>query len=125
MLVPAVRMGEFGRFWDSFYLLVTSGIRLGWAIALTPLANHKHLSRIVAVRECIVEDQRCAQSALKVYIAGVLSPFINTDQCSLIIVGEEVGAYLSWRAHPVIYDLVLTQESKAELCVSLNSMGIG
>ena len=42
------------------------------------------------IRERKVEDQRCAQGALEVYIVGVLSPFINTDQCCLIIVGEEI-----------------------------------
>ena len=41
--------------------------------------------------ECKVEDQECAQGALEVYIVGVLSPFINTDQCDLIMVGEEIG----------------------------------
>ncbi len=90
MLVPAVRMGVLGRFWDRFYLLITGDICLGWAIALISLANHKHVLRVMIVRECKVEDQKCAQGALEVYIVGVLSPFINTDQCGLIIVGEEV-----------------------------------
>ena len=114
MLVPAVCMGEFGRFRDRFYLLITGDICLGWAITIRPLANRKHILRAMNVRECKVEDQRCAQCALEVHIAGVLSPFINTDQCCLIIVGEEVGGYVSWRAYPVIYDLVLTHESKAD-----------
>lgn len=48
--------------------------------------------RLMIVKECKVEDQECAQGALEVYIVGVLSPFINTDQCDLIIVGEEAGA---------------------------------
>lgn len=91
MFVPAVCMGELGGFWDIFYLLVTGDICLGWAITLVPLVNHKHTLRVMIVKGRKVEGQRCAQGALEVYIAGVLSPFINTDQCSLIIVGGEVG----------------------------------
>lgn len=91
MFVPAVRMGVLGRFWDRFYLLITGDICLGWAIASILLANHERISRVMIIRECKVEDQECAQGALEVYIVGVLSPFINTDQCDLIIVGEEVG----------------------------------
>ena len=91
MFVPAVRMGVFGSFWDRFYLLVTGDICLRWAIASISLANHELILRLVIFRECKVEDQECAQGALEVYIVGVLSPFINTDQCDLIIVGEEIG----------------------------------
>ena len=91
MFVPAVRMGVFGGFRDRFYLLITGDICLGWAIASISLANHVRILRFMVFRECKLEDQECAQGALEVYIVGVLSPFINTDQCDLIIVGEEVG----------------------------------
>ena len=100
MLVPAIRMGVLGRFWDRLYLLITGDICLGWAIALISLANHKHFSRVIIVGECKVENQKCAQGALEVYIVGVLSPFINTDQCGLIIVGEEVGMVFSVARSP-------------------------
>ena len=91
MFVPAVRMGVFGSFWYIFYLLITGDICLGWAIASTSLANHEDILKVMIVGGCKVEDQECALGALEVYIVGVLSPFINTDQCDLIIVGEEVG----------------------------------
>ena len=91
MFVPAVRMGVFGSFWYRFYLLITGDICLGWAIASTSLANHEDILKVMIVGGCKIEDQECAQGALEVYIVGVLSPFINTDQCDLIIVGEEVG----------------------------------
>ena len=91
MFVPAVRMGVFGSFWDRFYLLITGDICLGGAIASTSLANHDDILKVMTASGCKVEDQECALGALEVYIVGVLSPFINTDQCDLIIVGKEVG----------------------------------
>ena len=93
MLVPAVGMGKFSRFWLGFYLLKTGDICLGWAVTLILLARYKGILRLMIVRMCEVEDQRCAQGALEVYIVGVLSPFINTDQSCLIIVEERVGGY--------------------------------
>ena len=64
MFVPAVCMGEFGRFRDRFYLLITGDIRLGWAITIRRLASRKNILRAMNVKKCKVEDQRCAQCAL-------------------------------------------------------------
>ena len=85
MLVPAVGMGELGRFRGGLHLLVTGNVCLRRAIAVGKSADPEHIYTTAKNRKYKAEDQRCAQGALEVHIGGVLNPFINTDQFALII----------------------------------------